>query len=158
MRARYYSPLLCRFINADIVAGNISDAVTLNRFAYANGNPVSNIDPFGLSVDNRMSFDFGFSAPDSPAAAFGRWLGGFIAENASDWLNAIIPLIETDEFKTLKAGSKMALGIWDIAIGVGYLLAPVPTPAEDILGVRKITFGMVKAALGLAQFLGEVLK
>ena len=37
-----------RFINADIVAGQISDAVTLNRFAYANGNPVSNIDPFGL--------------------------------------------------------------------------------------------------------------
>ena len=51
MRARYYSPLLCRFINADIVPGEISDAVTLNRFAYANGNPVSNIDPFGLSAE-----------------------------------------------------------------------------------------------------------
>ena len=48
MRARYYSPDMKRFINADIVAGAISNAITLNRFAYANGNPVSFVDPFGL--------------------------------------------------------------------------------------------------------------
>ena len=39
-----------RFVNADIVAGDISNAITLNRYAYANGNPVSNVDPLGLSV------------------------------------------------------------------------------------------------------------
>ena len=48
MRARYYSPEMKRFINADVVAGAISNAITLNRFAYANGNPVSFVDPFGL--------------------------------------------------------------------------------------------------------------
>ena len=51
MRARYYSPDMKRFVNADIIAGAISNAVTLNRYAYANGNPVSFVDPFGLSVD-----------------------------------------------------------------------------------------------------------
>ena len=51
MRARYYSPVLKRFINADIIAGVITDPVTLNRYSYANGNPVSNIDPFGLSAE-----------------------------------------------------------------------------------------------------------
>ena len=51
MRARYYSPDMRRFVNADIVAGGISNAVTLNRFAYANGNPVSFVDPFGLSAE-----------------------------------------------------------------------------------------------------------
>ena len=51
MRARYYSPELRRFINADIIPGEISNAITLNRYAYANGNPVSNIDPFGLSAE-----------------------------------------------------------------------------------------------------------
>ena len=50
MRARYYSPDMKRFVNADIVAGKISNAVTLNRFAYANGNPVSCIDPLGLNA------------------------------------------------------------------------------------------------------------
>ncbi len=51
MRACYYSPEMKRFINADIVAGKIFNAVTLNRFAYANGNPVSFVGPFGLSAE-----------------------------------------------------------------------------------------------------------
>ena len=48
MRARYYSPELRRFINADVIAGEISNAITLNRYAYANGNPISTVDPLGL--------------------------------------------------------------------------------------------------------------
>ena len=40
-----------RFVNADIVSGEITNAITLNRYAYANGNPVSNIDPLGLSAE-----------------------------------------------------------------------------------------------------------
>ena len=51
MRARYYLPEIKRFINADVIAGAISNAITLNRFAYANGNPVSFVDPFGLSAE-----------------------------------------------------------------------------------------------------------
>ena len=55
MRARYYSPEMKRFINADIIAGEISNAITLNRFAYANGNPVSFVDPFGMSPERGNS-------------------------------------------------------------------------------------------------------
>lgn len=51
MRARYYSPAMRRFINADILHGEISDSTSLNRYSYVNGNPVSFVDPFGLSAE-----------------------------------------------------------------------------------------------------------
>ena len=51
MRARYYNPEIKRFINQDVLLGSISSGQSLNRYAYVNGNPVSYIDPFGLSRD-----------------------------------------------------------------------------------------------------------
>jgi RHS repeat-associated protein len=50
MRARYYSVDLLRFTNADILTGTLKDPATLNRYAFANGNPVLYIDPFGRSA------------------------------------------------------------------------------------------------------------
>ena len=51
MRARYYSPELRRFINADKVHGDITNALTLNRYAYCNGDPANGVDPLGLSME-----------------------------------------------------------------------------------------------------------
>jgi len=52
MRARYYNPYLCRFVNAD--PSGFSGG--LNWYAYADGNPISELDPFGLGAvtDNDM--------------------------------------------------------------------------------------------------------
>ncbi len=58
MRARYYSPAMRRFINADILHGEISDSTSLNRYAYVNGNPVSYVDPFGLSKERGETTSF----------------------------------------------------------------------------------------------------
>ncbi len=44
MRSRYYSPFLMRFLNAD----PIGFSGGMNWFAYADGNPISGSDPFGL--------------------------------------------------------------------------------------------------------------
>ncbi len=46
LRARYYNPYLCRFINAD----PLGFGGGLNWYAYGNGNPVSLVDPFGLDA------------------------------------------------------------------------------------------------------------
>jgi len=47
MRARFYLPEAKRFVSRDTLLGNIEQALTLNRFAYVNGNPVGFVDPSG---------------------------------------------------------------------------------------------------------------
>ena len=98
MRARYYSPELRRFVNADVVPGEISNAVTLNRYAYANGNPVSNVDPFGLSAEREganSSNDFwswlqtagmwimAFFDPDTYKTPPAEWIYGILFASGS---------------------------------------------------------------------------
>jgi RHS repeat-associated protein len=46
MRARYYNPYLCRFLNPDPTGFQAG----MNFYVYANGNPASLIDPFGLDA------------------------------------------------------------------------------------------------------------
>jgi RHS repeat-associated protein len=46
MQARYYNPYICRFINPDPSGFKGG----LNFYAYANGNPISYLDPFGLNA------------------------------------------------------------------------------------------------------------
>ncbi len=50
MRARFYSPEMRRFVNQDVLLGNIEEGQTLNRYAYVTGRPVNYVDPFGLFV------------------------------------------------------------------------------------------------------------
>ncbi|MEZ5672548.1 MAG: RHS repeat-associated core domain-containing protein [Thiotrichaceae bacterium] len=50
MRARFYHPELRRFVNQDpVFLGGIAESQSLNRFAFVTGEPVSLVDPFGLS-------------------------------------------------------------------------------------------------------------
>jgi RHS repeat-associated protein len=56
MRARYYSPEIRRFVNQDILLGDIFDGQTLNRYAFVTGKPVSFVDPFGLNSENADSW------------------------------------------------------------------------------------------------------
>ncbi len=48
MRARYYNPYICRFLNPDPSGFKGG----LNFYAYADGNPVSETDPFGLCTSD----------------------------------------------------------------------------------------------------------
>ncbi|MFN3409055.1 MAG: RHS repeat-associated core domain-containing protein [Limisphaerales bacterium] len=68
MRARYYNPYLCRFVSADPIGFEGG----LNYYAYADGNPVSLIDPLGLQ---------GIPSPANVAMGFAPGYG----QDVSDW-------------------------------------------------------------------------
>lgn len=55
MRARYYLPEAKRFVNRDTLLGSVTQTLTLNRFAYVNGNPLGFVDPSGMTpLGNRL--------------------------------------------------------------------------------------------------------
>nr|WP_239535861.1 RHS repeat-associated core domain-containing protein [Dyella kyungheensis] len=47
MQARYYDPIAGRFLSMDPVGSQPGNLFDFNRFAYANDNPIANIDPDG---------------------------------------------------------------------------------------------------------------
>ena len=47
LNSRYYSPELCRFLNADSVVGANQDLLGYNQFAYCSNDPINNCDPSG---------------------------------------------------------------------------------------------------------------
>jgi RHS repeat-associated protein len=109
MRARYYSPEMKRFINADIIAGEISNAVTLNRFAYANGNPVSFVDPFGLSSKR------GQGPTELEAAYMAKHIYHYNEENPVELIGGWV--FETE--KLVVGGDGMVMGVYSRDDGNG---------------------------------------
>ena len=73
MNARYYNPYLCRFISAD--PSGFSGG--LNFYAYANGNPVSYIDPYGLGAISDTFIDT-FHAPTPEEQQMQQFLAGLV--------------------------------------------------------------------------------
>lgn len=47
MQARYYDPVVGRFLGADPADATAGDPFAFNRFSYVNNNPVTNTDPDG---------------------------------------------------------------------------------------------------------------
>jgi RHS repeat-associated protein len=91
MRARFYSPEIRRFVNQDILLGNINEGQSLNRFAFVTGNPTNYIDPYGESatvvVNTWIVTDT--AIPDPTDVAWLKWVGyGAILGGAAlfDWL------------------------------------------------------------------------
>ncbi|MDE5778976.1 MAG: ParB N-terminal domain-containing protein [Lachnospiraceae bacterium] len=125
MRARYYNPDIKRFINQDIKVGDIGSSQSLNRYAYCEGNPVSLIDPFGLSPEGTQ---------DKGKESKYQWLhnvldfAGIVFDGA-DLINALIYAAEKDY---VNAAISLACGI----PAVGTVVAGVAKGTKAVKAIK----------------------
>jgi RHS repeat-associated protein len=56
LRARYYKPDIGVFISEDPYEGSINEPMSLNRYAYVQGNPINKTDPSGMVVCSDLPF------------------------------------------------------------------------------------------------------
>ena len=122
MRARYYNPDIKRFLNQDIKVGDISNGKGLNRYAYCEGNPVSMVDPFGLSPQISQDQTSRFSVLHNILDLAG------LAFDAADVINAAFYAAEGD---------------WTNAALCA--VAVIPIAGSAIVGAAKGTKAVVKA-------------
>jgi len=62
LRARYYDPLVGRFVSADAYEGTLNDPMSLHDYQYAHANPVVNTDPSGyFSIGELLGTMAGYS-------------------------------------------------------------------------------------------------
>ncbi len=118
-RARYYHPSLRRFLNQDVMLGSITNGASMNRFAYANGNPVSMIDPFGLMAQDGATSNW-VSALLGPVQTLVDWLIG--QKTGAAWRDAL-----SQEWVSGPTGGllprNLANGMWDV-VRRGQAIAP----------------------------------
>jgi RHS repeat-associated protein len=118
MRARYYNPYICRFLNPD----PSGFAGGLNFYAYADGNPVSEIDPFGLGA--------------STDGEFTSWITGFggaVGSTITGLFNAAIHPLDTagGVFNAATHPVNTAEAVWN---GVGNTLSDVVNDDPRVAG------------------------
>jgi RHS repeat-associated protein len=118
LRARYYDPLVGRFITRDPFPGLADASESLNRYAYACGNPVNNVDPSGeianFLVGAAIGGLAGFTAYAIPALLLGdewSWAKAGVAAGGGAVLGAAAPLIAAG----IASGAVTGLGSLSIA-------------------------------------------
>jgi len=70
LRARYYDPVLGRFISPDPFLGRMEEPVTQNRYIYVHNNPLLYTDPSGLATTQECEF-FGGCGPGQNFTSLG---------------------------------------------------------------------------------------
>lgn len=69
MRARWYSPSNARWERLDPFAGNPNDPFSFHKYGFVHGDPITGIDPSGLSFITQIPFAFGITGGLIGAAA-----------------------------------------------------------------------------------------
>ncbi|MEA5470219.1 RHS repeat-associated core domain-containing protein [Spirulina sp. 06S082] len=120
LRQRYYDPSVGRFTRRDTYEGRNNEPITLHKYLYANGNPVSYIDPSGLA-----------SLPEINST--------FVLQNVLTSLAFSVPLRTVEAAKNLASGADLAKVAGDVAFGVAFDVGVGLGVGVTLAGVQRAT-------------------
>jgi len=166
MRARYYNPYICRFINPD----PIGFSGGLNWYVFADGNPVNYLDPYGLAYGNPVCGPGGEMYPSDPFAPGGAYyvpspwkpdimtsfvtgvaVGAAIAGAVTIGAPAAVSVLTEAGFSATAAQATVTAGLY---IGGGYgAYRTVVNTAQDA-GVASVTGDWSPVAFDIGTVVG----
>lgn len=160
LNARYYNAGIGRFLTKDTFKGRANDPQSINRYAYAHGNPVSFVDPTGHDV-GAPGMDLGvyteyqkqglhptgsYSTPMPAPVSFDQKSGMTQVHSTSDDTKQVInnTLLLINRGATVASIGASTAGIVGVAIGSATLIstAGIIIPVAAIVGVAT-TLGMM---------------
>ncbi len=111
MHARYYKPLIGRFLSPDRVGGSRQRPQTWNRYVYASNNPILRVDRNGL-VDNRTTEEKAILESPRVLAAVGEMIvkSGVRESGLRREAGTIVTKLADGSFSTLKVGTGPSSG------------------------------------------------
>lgn len=92
MQARYYDPVVGRFLSVDPLSPSAGDINSFSRYLYVKGNPVRNVDP-----DGRQSYPGNLDYPGAPVsnAQATAVTGAVVLQGIADGFNWVDVNVQT---------------------------------------------------------------
>ena len=120
----------------------------------ANGGGGINGSACGYLVLGRMKY-----SKDEDVQALYEGLMGFVgAENIQDIKNAVDHLNSSSIVDNGKIGLKLFGGVKKVIKGIMIFKSPLPTPADEIMGIRLIQYGIYNITHGVAQLIAKLVE
>ena len=128
-----------------------------NMFAYCNNNPVVFEDTNGYSLKpstTRISDMAGRGAPHHGTISSDDWADyDKFNQSTTKLVNGAEKLSNSKGGKATLALNQIRSGASKVKKGFGFILAPIPTTADDLIGMVYITHGVLKWAGGVTKFI-----
>lgn len=150
MRARYYRADVGRFLSLDQLQGSPQNPQTLNRYAYATGNPVMGVDPSGL-CDTKYSSCPSTSTPQSNySVADPTYSLSAFGISGSEGSVSILDSISLSYGKT---GTMKLSNVLPTMLKKGKVTVRIKIDGVELPSVQSVNkVGLINGAVTLGQF------